>query len=192
MSGVDADPRWEKLMRTGVACEACGQTHTGLFDLARDKPDSFPAGLAVESNAALRLDGDFLSSDFCISEGEHFAVRTVLELPIIGSDTAFAFGVWSSLSRDNFERYVESFNAEDGSKLGRMFSWLLNDLKPYQDTYAMKCMITPRNAGQRPTVEVENSNHSLSEDQRNGITLDRLLDIYAAHGHDLRASLGAN
>jgi hypothetical protein len=37
----------------------------------------------------------------------------------------------------------------------------------------------------------ESTQHPLAIEQRDGITFDRLLDIYAANGHDMRAALSA-
>src|SRR5258708_11551929 len=50
---------------------------------------------------------NFLSEDFCVLEDEHFFVRGVLLIPIIGTGTSLGYGVWSTLSRANFQIYLE-------------------------------------------------------------------------------------
>jgi hypothetical protein len=49
--------------------------------------------------------------------------------------------------------------------------------------------VTPRKGRERPTIELEPTSHPLAVEQRQGITFDRLLEIYALNGHDLGAAL---
>jgi hypothetical protein len=55
----------------------------------------------------------------------------------------------------------------------------------------MKCRVRPQNDSQRPLIELEPTDHPLSAEQQNGISLDRILDIYAENGHDMRDALSA-
>jgi hypothetical protein len=50
----------------------------------------------------------------------------------------------------------------------------------------LKCHVRPRSGRQRPLIELEPTDHPLSVEQRDGISIDRLLEIYAINGHDLR------
>ena len=142
-------------------------------------------------NSALDLDGDFLSEDFCVLRGEHFFVRAVLELPIIGGDAKrFGFGVWSTLSRPNFERYVDTFDSGgEHAELGPWLGWFSNRLAGYPDTLNLKCRLHFQADRQRPKIELEPTEHPLAVEQRDGMTFDRLLEIYAINGHDIRRSL---
>jgi hypothetical protein len=65
----------------------------------------------------------------------------------------------------------------------------MNDLRPaYTQTYAMKSQLVLRDGRKRPQVFVEESDHPLSKEQQRGISVERVLDLYALYGHDLRAS----
>ena len=75
------------------------------------------------------------------------------------------------------------------SSLRNWFGWFSNRLNGYPDTLNLKCQVRPRDGRQRPHIELESTEHPLALEQRNGITFDRLLEIYAANGHDLRAAL---
>jgi hypothetical protein len=75
-----------------------------------------------------RMDGDFLSEDFCIIGGDSFFVRGVLEIPVHGLAEKFGFGSWSSLSRPNFDLYVERFDDGDYAGLGPWSGWFSNRL----------------------------------------------------------------
>ena len=131
----------------------------------------------------------FLSEDFCILHGQHFFVRCVLELPILASDgRALGFGVWSTLSEKNFRRYAETFDSGEGG-LGPWFGWFSNRLKGYPDTLNLNCQVHPRAGRQRPLIELEPGPHPLAREQHEGVTLDRVLELHALHGHDLARGL---
>lgn len=183
------DLRWHRLNKRDWTCPTCGEQHRGLFDLAARHPVQWPHGEDYEPNAALRLDGDFLSEDFCVLRGEHFFVRSLLFLPIIGSDESFAFGVWGSLAREKFRIYVDTFDSGVQGHLGPWFSWFSNELRSYGDTVNLKVQMRPRNGRQRPYLELMSDDHPLAQDQRNGITFDRVLDLYALYDHDIRGAL---
>lgn len=174
-------------------CASCGQTHVGLFDLACQRPDHWPDGDERGPNALAASSSHFLSEDFCVLHGEHFFVRCVIALPIIGRPgERFAYGVWSTLSQTNFSSYVESFDTGFNEQTGPWFGWLSNRLPGYPDTLNMKCNVFPQPGRNRPLIRLQDDAHPLAREINEGISLDRLVDIYRAFGHDIRmASLGA-
>jgi hypothetical protein len=187
---LQADPRWIKLHDRTWICPCCGEAHAGIFDLACGKPDFWPGAEDKRPNSALSKASNFLSEDFCVLNGEHFFIRCVLQLKILGSEGQFfGFGTWSTLSEKNFDLYVDTFDSGEQDNLGPWFGWFSNRLKGYPDTLSLKCRAHPRGGRQRPNIELEPTEHPLAQDQANGITFDRLLDLYAANGHDLRAAL---
>lgn len=132
----------------------------------------------------------FLSEDFCVLNAQHFFVRCVLELPILGSGgQSMGVGVWSTLSEKHFRRYVETFDSGEQDGLGPWFGWFSNRLTGYPDTLNLKCQVHPRAGRQRPWIELEPTEHPLSREQREGVTLDRVLEIHALNGHDLARGL---
>jgi len=46
--------------------------------------------------------------------------------------------------------------------------------------------VHPQERRQRPVIELEPTDHLLSVESREGITLDRLLEIYKLNGHELQ------
>ena len=164
-------------------CSNCEQLHHGLFDLACFAPDPWTGEELYEPNASLRFDGDFLSEDFCVIGGEDFFVRCVALLPVAGMNQTFGFGVWSTLSRPNFEKYVETFDRGFEGDEGPWFGWFSNRLKSYPDTLALPCDVYPQASRQRPHLVVTDYAHPLALDIREGITPERLLEIYATNGH---------
>jgi len=184
------DPRWKRLHDRNWTCPCCGRAHNGLFDLSVDAPIYWKGPHEPLPNSELRSSATILTQDFCVTEGEHFFIRCVLELPIIGvPETRFGFGVWSSLSKKNFDLYVDSFDSGVQAHLGPWFSWFSNRLRDYPDTLNLKCQVHPRDDRMRPLIELEQTEHPLALEQQHGITFDRVLELYAISGHDLRKAL---
>ena len=184
------DPRWKRLHNRDWTCPCCGQKHAGLFDIAYVRPEQWTGSEDYRPNSEARAASHILTEDFCVLEGEHYFVRCVLELPIAGAPSErFGFGVWSTLSQKNFDLYVESFDSGVQEHLGPWFGWFSNRLFDYPDTLNLKCQVHLRDGRIRPWIELEPTEHPLAVEQRQGITFDRILELYALSGHDLRSAL---
>lgn len=164
-------------------CTKCDLEHEGMFDLMAFAPDHWEKEEEYEPNSALRYDGDFLSEDFCILGGEHFFVRCVFDIPVHGMVEKFGLGVWSTLSRANFDRYVDGFDGGSYSDLGPWTGWFSNRFKPFDDSINHPCWVHPQLGRQRPAVTLHEEGHELARAQLEGITPERLLEIYVANGH---------
>jgi hypothetical protein len=179
------DLRLTKLDSEGFTCRTCGSRHHGLFDLAFDKPEQWSDLAVVRPNAEAHKSKHVLTEDFCILDGEHYFVRCVLELPIIGnSDKRFGYGVWSTLSKTNFEKYLSDFDVGHPADSGPWFGWMSNSLKGFPQTVNMRCQVFPQPKRQRPLIELEPDEHPLSIAQLNGISVDRIFELYKLNGHD--------
>ena len=189
---LNNDPRWQRLHDNSWICPCCGESHRGLFDVALDRPASCESDQQAIPNSELGSSDNILTEDFCVVDGEHFFVRCVLLLPIAGApESNFGWGVWSSLSRANFDLYVESFDNDKRSDLGPWFGYFSNHLRGYPDTFLLECIVQPQNDRQRPLIELEPTDHPLSLEQQHGITFEHILEIYAEYGHDMRDALSA-
>jgi hypothetical protein len=58
-------------------------------------------------------------------------------------------------------------------------------LKPYPDTINLKTRIHLRDDGIRPLIELEPTDHPLAVEQRAGISVNRVAEIYSIMMHDL-------
>ena len=183
----NVDIGWELLNRSWV-CRQCEETHSGIFDLASFCPCYWNDEEIYEPNSLLRAEGDFLSEDFCVLSGEHFFIRSVLELPLIGREGRFAYGVWVSSSKSNFEFYIERFDSGDFDETDGWFGWLSNNLKGYPDCTKLGCGVIPQRNRQRPKLILHETEHPLVREQNEGISIDRLLEIYSLNGHQILAS----
>lgn len=149
------------------------------MDLVRILPE--PIAELPEAEQAARAT---ISSDLCSLDDEHYFVRAVLHLPILKTGASLGFGVWGSLAKVNFNQYADEFD-NPAPAFGPFFSWLCSYLRPYPDTSRVKAMMEFQPNNRRPVIRLEPTDHPLAIDQRNGITLDRLGEIYAAWGHTI-------
>jgi hypothetical protein len=125
----------------------------------------------------------FLTSDTCVIDDEHFFVRGCLEIPVHGSDDPFVWGVWVSLSEPNFFRFQELLDVELRSQHGPFFGWLCSPPRPYPDSLHLKTQVHLRDRGSRPSIVLEPTEHPLAIEQREGISSERVAEIYEVMIH---------
>lgn len=116
----------------------------------------------------------------CIIEADrqrHFFVRACLEVPIRGTGRVFTWGVWVSLSEKSFLEMAEHWEDPSRIGLGPYFGWLCTTIPEYPDTVFLKSKVHQRDVGLRPVVELEETVHPLSVDQRDGIDPARTHEI---------------
>ncbi len=119
-----------------------------------------------------------LSADQCVIRAQHHFVKGVIEIPVVGSDEVFSWGVWVSLSRENFSRAADLWDTPGREAEKPYFGWLTTELPLYSpSTVNLKTNLHTRPVGQRPFVELEPTDHPLAVEQRTGITMDRVREI---------------
>ena len=155
-------------------CRTCERDHSGLPTWAADAPLPY-CELTDEEKARSRLD-----PDFCEVEDHRF-VRTVIEIPILGARERFIWGVWSSLSRTNYDLVRERWDDPGLANAQPMFSWLSTRLPEglYPSTFALKSQLIFRSGGIRPLVVLEPTDHPLSVEQQAGMSPGRARDLAA-------------
>ncbi|MFC5527961.1 DUF2199 domain-containing protein [Cohnella yongneupensis] len=118
-----------------------------------------------------------IDNDICVIESRDYFIRGHLEIPIIGSEDVFIWSVWSSLSKNNFDRTMELWGSEDRNQEPSYFGWSSTQLPLYPDTLNLKCEVYTREVGLCPIIVLEESDHPLSKEQKNGITKERVYEI---------------
>lgn len=129
------------------------------------------------------MDGDFLSEDLCVIDGKNFLVRAVLIIPVQELEEDFGFGCWSTLSRENFERYVADFDTGSDPDAEPWSGWLCNQLADYVETDPVAVWVKPRPDRQRPLLWVMDDDHPLAIAQDEGISAERVLEVFEYYGH---------
>lgn len=159
-------------------CTCCNEWHEGMPTYAADAP-LFLYGIPEEE----RKHRCVLQSDTCVVDDRLYFVRGCIEIPVDGANEPFVWGVWVSLSAQSFEDFVACLDTRKRAHIGPFFGWLSAELPLYPSTENLKTPVHLRDDGIRPHIELEPTDHPLAVEQRNGITVDRVAEIYAYYEH---------
>ncbi len=158
-------------------CPCCGKVRHE-FPAA-----TFPCPWIWSEEKASEFD---LTADTCVWRDQDYFIRACLDLPFTDRDDAFQFGVWMTLSRENFHRYQATLRGADASALPPMFGWFSNSLPGYPETVNLKGMAHLRTGGLRPLIELLDSDHPLARQQRDGVTIGEMSAYLHEHLGDCR------
>jgi len=155
-------------------CATCGQVHTDLpLSFAADSPDMY-ANMNRDARDARCVRG----SDQYIIDQKWFFIRGCLEIPIIGSDEVFLWGLWASVREEVFDEIEDCWELEGRENCRGPFKGrLANSLAEYPETLNLKVKIMLQSVGTRPLFVVEESTHPLAVEQAEGIARDRALQL---------------
>lgn len=155
-------------------CSCCGRQFSDLPTCW-----GFGAGPDIyeEMSEAERDERVVLTPDVCVIDDRHRFVRGHIEIPIIGSDDPFVWNVWVSLSEQSFEAVERSWEDQDRVALGPFFGWLCSHLPYPWRPERLKTSVRLRPPGEVPLIEVAPSDHPLAVEQRDGMTIDRVVEI---------------
>ena len=161
-------------------CSCCGQTHEGSPSFGFKAPMHYDELSDEEKQSIATLTDDLCQIDH--PEVTNYFIRVVLEVPIHGAVEPFLWGVWVSLSRESFEKYTSTWGGHDRSD--SYFGWFSNHLPYYPNTINLKTSVRPGHVGDRPTIELEPSDHPLAVHFQTGMTIleaQQLAEV-AMHG----------
>jgi len=160
-------------------CHTCGEIHEGMPTFGADRPLSFYEIPKEDRDTRCQS-----SNDDCVIDEKWFFIRGCIDIPVHGADDGFSWGVWVSPSEENYLTWRDNFGEPKRSHVGPFLGWLNAWLKPYPDTMNLKTMVHLRDDGIQPYIEIEPSNHPLSIEQQNGVSVERLSEIYSIMMHD--------
>ncbi len=153
-------------------CGVCGEEHEGLPDIAYNAPELY---LAIPDDE--RDQRCFLNADLCVIDGEHYFLRGVIKVPIRDFDDSFGWGAWACVSEPDFQRHLDLWDAEDVSGESPFPGRLANSLRHYPETLDLTVAVVLQNDGMRPFLQLVSGEHPLAVDQRDGISIDRAVEL---------------
>lgn len=154
-------------------CKCCGRTYSRLpLSYGFSAPDYLYFVPEAERPSRTILD-----RYICAIDDQDFFLRGCLEIPIIGREEKFVWTLWMSLSKQSLKRFVDltalPVPADEPPRLGRIG----NALPGYPVTLEMRGRLHFRGDGLVPLVRLDDADHPLARDQRDGISLDRLQEL---------------
>ncbi len=190
MTDLADDPRWQKFNDPTWSCPLCDTVHGGVFDVAFSCPEAWPAeGDPPAPNSNALREGDVLTEDFCKIGATRY-IRGRFPLKIDGTDRTFGFALWVEVERPDYNAVVAASKGSAPPPEAPFKGWLANQLVG-ADMTASLCAVQAQGDNKRPTIVVQDEDHTFYNLQRGGITFDMLLELYAALGHDMRPHLEA-
>jgi hypothetical protein len=160
-------------------CSCCGQTFDSLLLNVAFKAPAYWEWIPEDERIARAL----LDTDTCVIDEEHYFVRACLEVPVRGISQPFVWGAWVSLSLASMKRAAELFHVDAQEDEPPRFGWLSNTFPGYPNTLELKASVRFRSRTLRPLIELEETDHPLSVEQREGITLERVQEIVRPFAH---------
>jgi hypothetical protein len=115
---------------------------------------------------------DFCEIRFSADEIDRF-IRCILPLPVPRLQSEFRFGVWVSVSDRSWDVYRRGFDSGDYAQDG-CFGYLADKIPEYPSSSMLHANVWFANGGQRPTVELQDADHSLVRAQRTGIDVAQI------------------
>ena len=164
---------------TGFVCATCGEYHAELPMCLGAAAPALWYSLSEEERAA-RVE---LTSDQCVIDGEHFFILGRIVLPVLDGPDPFVWLAWVSLSEQNFLRSCELWCTEGRESESPYFGWLQSALPYERSTLSLKTSVQTMPVGERPIITLESTDHPLSIEQREGITMARVQQIVEAVLH---------
>jgi len=154
-------------------CAVCGNVHEDVpISFAADFPDMY-----ANMDRDLRDTRAVIGSDQCIIDQKWFFIRGCLEVPIIGSQDPFLWGLWVSVREGVFGQISDYWVVEGRERLQGPFKGrIANALSVYPGTLNLECEISIQPVGTRPLLTLK-EDHPLTVEQKKGITLERALEL---------------
>ena len=159
-------------------CAGCDEWHEGMPGFSSRAPLHYYAIPEPEREERCEL-----TSDTCVVDGDSFFARGCIEVPVHGQAEPLVWGAWVSLSRESFRQFLEGFELAKRRHLGPFFGWLSAEFLVYPECENLKTHLHLRDDGIRPLIELEPTDHPLAMEQRTGISVERVAEIYAAYMH---------
>lgn len=161
-----------KNKETKFKCLCCGQVYDkALFTFGSDFPSYYYT--IPENEIEERMEYE---KSICIID-EHFFHRVRLSIPIINHDENLNFDIWVTISEENFIKRNENWNNEDRVQFEPYFGYIQNEIFGYEGTLNLHTISTENKPGFIPNVQVIDENHPLYDDQKNGISLEKAMNI---------------
>jgi len=165
-----------------IRCATCDELHDlSEMQLGYSRPDAWYAVHPEEREERWRAD-----ADLAVLEGERFFVRGVLLIPVRGEKQPYAWGTWAAVDEADFRRYRALYDDPDAHREPPFAGRIANQLPGYPQTLGLPVTIRLGGGSDRPSLTVDDADHPLAVEQRDGVYLERVLEMLSPTLHGSR------
>lgn len=154
-------------------CNCCGKEYDVLpLCFGADFPEYYFSIPQHEREKRIEL-----KESLCVVDEKYYFHRGRLTIPIIDYHENLIFNVWTSISEENFEKRMELWNDPNRINEDPYFGWLQTKVPTYGETINIKTIAKEEDIGLIPKIISIQEQHRLTNDQENGITYKRAIQI---------------
>ena len=124
-----------------------------------------------------------LDDDFCIIDNREFYVLGDIVIPVIDHPEPLVQALWISVSRESMIYLLDHWDSPANDDEPPRFGWLCNWLHGYPEPREIRCHVFRRPLPTRPRIVLEPTDYPLAVEQHQGITLERVQEIFALSAH---------
>src|SRR5262249_16458743 len=144
-----------------VTCSRCGETHDLPLSYAFEAP-AYWYGIPEGERPRRAM----LDEEWCAIDGRTYFIKGHIYNPVRDGPNAFEWVMWVSLSEASFKRALATGEQQGREAESPYFCWLASQIPCYPLTLNLKSNVRIRPLGERPTVELEPTDHPLAVEQR--------------------------
>lgn len=160
-----------------MKCSTCGKEHDLLEPTFR-RPDAvFKLQCELQTGKVKEND------DLCTIEGQNEGestrsfVRCVLNVALLDSEEATAWGLWAEVNEADFQLIVENWTNPLQDKLPPIPALIANRVPGYPDTTGLRVKLKLTGPTSRPQLFLENdSAHPFARECLNGVCSHRVME----------------
>lgn len=120
-----------------------------------------------------------LEKSLCIIDEKFFFHQGQLEIPIIDYSENLIFNVWVSISEENFEKRMDSWNDHNRVNNEPYFGWLQTMIPTYDNTINLETFAVEQELDSIPKIQIT-GDHLLKQDQNEGIKFEKAMNIISS------------
>jgi hypothetical protein len=160
-----------------IRCKHCGKEHEEIdTQIGFGKPDAYFKVPETE-----RDQRTIVNSDICDIDRSRFFARGVLQIPVHEHEH-FGWGIWVEMRAADFDRYMSLYESPDQANEPPLRGHIATSIPAYrEDSLGIPVSVQLTGPTTRPILFVnEGVDHPIADEQRNGISMDRLNDYFSS------------
>ncbi len=158
---------------TGFDCRVCGRHHD-VLPLRYSVKYPLSAGAVPPEEVEQRV---VITADQCVIDDRYHYVRGRFALPIHGLEEPFLWGCWVRISAADFYKTNQRWLDPERENEPPYHGLLNSELSLSGETRNLPVLVKTMAVGRRPHFFVTDPQHPLAVEMRDGIGMERVVEI---------------